>query len=253
MTTITLNKDDGIFVYEDYLKGRAALRIKELSGDIPSQSIKRNSNGTTEAVLVSQTWYATRQAAFDAADAPTFDSLAEKRDDDYMGGNLSLMIDLILGRRQVASRAQKLANEGITQDCFKSYDICESKPYWVDNSNAITLEANTKQGGVSVAFLLHPGEYAALAAAPVATTYAGTGDGTISSSLHPGGSIAETITVTATSATTFDVVGSVSGALGSVTIGTTFVSPQITIDIVAGGTAFVATDEFTITSYAASL
>ena len=123
MTTITLNKDDGIFIYEDYLRGRAALRIKELSTTIPSQAIKRNSNGVTQAVLVSEVWHTARQAAFAAVDAPTFDSLAELRDDDYMGSNLSLMVDLIRGNAQVTSRTNKLVNEGISQDCFKNYDL----------------------------------------------------------------------------------------------------------------------------------
>jgi hypothetical protein len=251
VATITLNKDDGIFIYEDYLKGRAALRIKELSTAIPSQSIKRNSNSLTEAVLVSDAWYTGRQAAYTAVDAPTFESTAEKRDDDFMGSNISLMIDLIRGRAQVTSRTQKIVNEGITQDSFKAYNLCEQKAFWVDNSDAIILEPTTKQGGVSRAFLLHQAEFAALSATPVATTYSGTGDGTISSTLHPGAAVAETITLTATSATSFTVVGSTTGAMGTLTVGTTFVSDQITIDITAGGTPFVATDEFVITSYAA--
>lgn len=253
MTTITLNKDDGIFIYEDYLKGRAALRIKELSTTIPSQSIKRSSNGLTEAVLVSEVWYSAKIAAFAAVSAATFSSAAELRDDDFMGSNLSLMIDLIRGRKQVKSRCTKLVNEGITQQSFKSYDLIEKKAFWVDNSNQITLEPTTKNGGVTKAFLLHPAEYAALSGAPVTTTYAGTGDGTISSVLHPGAAVAETITLTATSATDFTVVGSVTGAMGSLTVGTAFVTDQITIDITAGGTPFVATDEFVITSYAADL
>ena len=253
MSTITLNKDDGVFVYEDYLKGRAALRIKELSSTIPSQSIKRSSNGQPEAVLVSQDWLAARKDAFSAVDAPVFYSLAELRDDDYMGSNLSLMIDLILGRKQVLSRCTKLANEGISQEGFKSYELIEKKAFWVDNSNEVSFEPTTKIGGDIKAHLLHPAEYAALSGTPVATTYSGTGDGTISSVLHVGGAVDETITLTATSAIDFTVVGSVSGAMGSLTVGTPFVTDQITIEIEAGGTPFVAADEFVITSYAANL
>lgn len=252
MTTVTLNKDDGIFVYEDYLRGRAALRLKELSGDIPSQSIRRNSNGTVEAVLVSKDWYDTRQAAFDAADAPTFSIAKEERDDDFMGSNISLMIDLIRGRSQTTARTSKLNNQGITGANFKVFSLFEQKAWWVDNSDVIIQEPPTQEGGVITAFLLHPANHAALAATPVATTYSGTGNGTISSKLHPGFAVAETITLTATSATSFTVVGSVTGAMGTLTVGTTFVTDQITVDITAGGTAFVATDAFTITSYAAN-
>lgn len=253
MATITLNKDDGIFVYGDYLKGRGSLRMKELSLTIPSQAIKRDSNGLNQAMLVSEDWYAARQAAFAGVSAATFSSLAETRDDDYFGHNLSTMIDLIRGNSQVTSRTTKIVNEGISGQAFKSYALIEKNCYWVDNSDEIILEPTTKNGGVVKARLLHPAEYAALAGAPTTTTYSGTGNGTISSVLHLGGAIAETITLTASSATEFDVVGSVTGAMGTLTVGETFVTAQITIDVTAGGTDFVATDEFVITSYAADL
>lgn len=252
MATITINKDDGIFVYEDYLKGRAGLRIKELNSTIPSQSIKRTSNGTTEAVLVSKAWFDARETAFVAA--ASFAYLAEVRDDDFMGSNLSLMIDLIRGRAQTKERLTKLNNEGITGNAFKAYELLALKAYYVDDSDAIILEPTTKKGGVVLALLLHPSHYAALGATPVATIYAGTGDGTLDKQqLKPGGAVVETITVTATSATSFDVVGSVTGAIGTLTVGTVFDSPQICLLITAGGTPFVGGDLFTIDSVASGL
>jgi len=252
LATLTINKDDGIFVYEDYLKGRAALRIKELNSTIPSQSIRRDSNGDVEAVLVSKDWYDTQVAAFGSA--PTFAASLEVRDDDYMGSNLSTMIDLILGRSQTKGRRTKVNNEGISGDAFKGYDLLELKGFYVDNSNEIILEPTTKVGGDTKAYLLHPSHYAALATTPTDTTYAGTGDGTLDKQeLKPGGSVAETITVTATSATSFDVVGSVTGAIGTLTVDAVFDSAQICLLITAGGTPFVGGDLFTITSVASGL
>jgi hypothetical protein len=75
-------------------------------------------------------------------------------------------------------------------------------------------------------------------------SFVGVGNGTIAAQ---GGSasVAETITVTFTSSTAFGVVGSVSGSLGTGTVGTAFTSTKTNFTITAGGTAFVATDAFT--------
>lgn len=59
-------------------------------------------------------------------------------------------------------------------------------------------------------------------------------------------SVAENITITATDATHFSVNGSVSGALGTATVGTPFASGNINFTIAAGTTAFQAGDAFTI-------
>ena len=250
MATLTINKDDGIFIYDDYLKGRAALRIKELNSTIPSQSIRRGSNGEVEAVLVSKAWYDTNAGV----NAGTFAANLEVQDDDFMGSNLSTMIDLIQGRAQTKELITRVSNEGISGDAFKAYCLIEKKAFWVDNSNEIILEPTSKVGGDTKAYLLHPIHYASLAGTPVDTTYVGTGDGTLDKQeLKPAGAIAETITVTATSATSFDVVGSVTGAIGTLTVGETFDSPQICLLITAGGTPFVAADEFTIDSVASGL
>jgi hypothetical protein len=79
-----------------------------------------------------------------------------------------------------------------------------------------------------------------MALEPVLT---GTGNGTISAK---GGSasVAETITVTFTSATAFGVSGSVSGSLGTGAVGTPFTSTKTNFTITAGGTAFVSGDTF---------
>jgi hypothetical protein len=75
-------------------------------------------------------------------------------------------------------------------------------------------------------------------------SFAGTGNGTIAA-LGGSASVAETITVTFSSATAFAVVGSVSGSLGAGTVGTAFASTKANLTITAGGTAFVSGDAFT--------
>jgi hypothetical protein len=77
-------------------------------------------------------------------------------------------------------------------------------------------------------------------------SFVGTGNGTISGLIGGSASVAEVITVTFTGSTAFDVAGSVSGAIGSGTVGTAFTSSQINFTITAGGTAFVSGDVFTV-------
>jgi len=73
-------------------------------------------------------------------------------------------------------------------------------------------------------------------------TYSGVGTGTIDNLIGTASSVLETITVTFSSSTAFSVTGSVSGALGSGTVGTPFTSGVVNFTIVAGGTAWANGD-----------
>lgn len=77
-------------------------------------------------------------------------------------------------------------------------------------------------------------------------SYAGTGNGTFGSYSGGASSVAETFTITATSSTSFDVIGSVSGSIGPATVGSAFTHAKINFTITAGGVAFVAGDAFKI-------
>jgi flagellar hook protein FlgE len=79
-------------------------------------------------------------------------------------------------------------------------------------------------------------------------TYGGAnvGNGTVSGLAATSTTVPQTITMTATSATQFTVVGSVSGALGTATVGTPFTSGQLDLTIAAGSTAFAAGDTITV-------
>lgn len=79
-----------------------------------------------------------------------------------------------------------------------------------------------------------------------AVAYSGTGTGTITEVEAGADAVAEDITITFSNATTAAVVGSVSGSLGSATVGTKFTSAQISFLLTAGATAFVNTDAFTV-------
>lgn len=72
------------------------------------------------------------------------------------------------------------------------------------------------------------------------------GNGTVTGLAATGATVAQTITLTATSATQFSVTGSVSGNLGTATVGVPFTSPQLDFTINAGSTAFAAGDTITI-------
>lgn len=75
-------------------------------------------------------------------------------------------------------------------------------------------------------------------------SYTGTGNGALTAWDGGASSVSETFTITATSATNFTVVGSVSGSIGPATVGTTFTHAKLTFLISAGGTPFVAGDVF---------
>lgn len=72
------------------------------------------------------------------------------------------------------------------------------------------------------------------------------GNGTVSALGATGATVAQTVTLTATSATQFSVVGSVSGALGTATVGTPFTSGQLDFTVNAGSTAFAVGDTISI-------
>jgi flagellar hook protein FlgE len=84
--------------------------------------------------------------------------------------------------------------------------------------------------------------------APTAGTpvFTGTGNGTLTAVTAGAGAVPETITLTATSATQFTVTGSVSGAMGTATVGTPFTSGQLGFTLNAGSTAFAVGDKFTV-------
>lgn len=79
-------------------------------------------------------------------------------------------------------------------------------------------------------------------------SYSGTGTGTFTDYSGGASSVAETFTITATGASSFTVVGSVSGSIGPATVGTPFSHAKIEFTITAGGTAFVSGDEFLIST-----
>ncbi len=78
--------------------------------------------------------------------------------------------------------------------------------------------------------------------------YSGTGDGTLTGYSGGASSIAETFTITATSATSFDVTGSITGSIGPATVGTPFSHANLEFLITAGAAPFVAGDQFTIST-----
>lgn len=80
----------------------------------------------------------------------------------------------------------------------------------------------------------------------VSQSYLGTGNGTMTRLDPRPGIVAETWLIVATSATNFTVTGSISGAQAAATVGTEYDNGFIRFLISAGGTAFIATDTFTV-------
>ncbi len=78
--------------------------------------------------------------------------------------------------------------------------------------------------------------------------YAGGGDGSLTDYSGGAASVAETFAITATSPTSFDVTGSVTGSIGPATVGIPFSHANLEFLITAGGTPFTAGDQFTIST-----
>jgi hypothetical protein len=77
-------------------------------------------------------------------------------------------------------------------------------------------------------------------------SFTGTGNGTLGAWDGGASSVSETFTITATSATQFNVVGSVSGNIGTATVDTTFTHDKLTFLIASGSTPFAVGDTFKI-------
>jgi len=83
-------------------------------------------------------------------------------------------------------------------------------------------------------------------AAATPTAGSNTGDGILFGESANNDAVAETWTFTATSATNFTVSGSVSGAQSAATVDLPYVNDYICCTLVAGDTAFVSGDSFTV-------
>lgn len=125
--------------------------------------------------------------------------------------------------------------------------VTDTSPYelppgvWSIGYNVSFKNNKTSQRGGSVEVLY---TYDTAVADP---SPANTGNGVLTVASTTSETVAEVITCTATSATEFTVVGSVSGSLGTATVDEAFTSSVITFTIPAGGTPFVAGDNFTVT------
>jgi hypothetical protein len=159
MPTVTILKSSRTFVYDDYIKGKATLRIKELNSVNPSQAVHRMSTSPVVAYLVTPDFYETRLAI--VAPAPTI-NLSQKADD-YLGYNLSKMVDLIQGHAQTKELMRETVDEGYgIVTGYKTYQLVNTKEYYEDGSDIVPFDS--KRGGVVVAYLIHPDLYATLAA-----------------------------------------------------------------------------------------
>ena len=117
---------------------------------------------------------------------------------------------------------------------------------WRQGTNQVTVQDGHR------ALLRAIVHFAAGKALPGTVTYSGTGTGTINDIDGGVDAPTETWTIEFTDATNFTVTGSVSGAQAAGTVGQNYtttgnpLTSLISFRITAGGTAFVATDSFTI-------
>src|SRR5512135_1531319 len=125
-------KNDGIFIYEDYLDGRSVRRLSELDSDV-TQSIRRTSNGAVKAVLVSKAYWDGKVAAYAAALVAFPVVSIDQRTDDYLGNNLSVMIDLLDAHHQTPELLKRVNAEGSTNAASKVFSVIRTQEFFEDS------------------------------------------------------------------------------------------------------------------------
>lgn len=151
-------KHSGNYVYDDYLQNRAVLRVKELTDVNPVQTIIRSKTKSEPvAYLVKSDWYDAQSPS-----SPLPIKLTSTTDD-YLGFDLSKMVNIINGIAEVTSEMREIVNEGPAQDHFKAYAVMLTKEFYKDTSDIVSFDTALSVGGVAVAYLVNPVLYAAIA------------------------------------------------------------------------------------------
>lgn len=254
--SITILKHSDTYVFADYLNGRAARRCRELTDAAPVQIIsRRKEDGAPLMALLKPSYWDAYLADFAAIDAAPWAYQIANKTDDFLGGNLTTLSWLLNATPEVKSATSRVAQDGTSNAAFEVYQILNTVPY--SKQDFANSPGGAPQGGEIIAYLVSYDLYLGMQQSPVATVYTGTGNGTIAPQLCPGLSVAETITLTCTSAVAdggiFSVVGSVSGSLGTLTVGVPFVSFQFKCTISDGSIDFIVGDNFVVDSRAALL
>lgn len=163
--------------------------------------------------------------------------------------------------RTVTSQSQSLALYGVPNfrndpstglefhgDSRNEYGLFALNSFLGIGNRAFVVRANVNLNDASETFIS--------LGVPTASTpaFVGIGNGTVtgitaaSSQVKP-----QTVTVTFTSATTFNVVGSVNGHIGAGIVPGSFTSTSVSLNVTAGAIPFVSGDKFTFAlSYAAT-
>jgi hypothetical protein len=135
MATITLLKEKGVYSYFDFTVPRAALRLDELQSD-NVMAIARDDNSTVVAYLISAAWY-TGQLAIMATNHQTAPTVSiSTYTDDYLGGNLSTLVNLVNGTPEVVSQQARFNAEGTTFTAYKMFAFVHTQEFWEDPSFA---------------------------------------------------------------------------------------------------------------------
>ena len=130
-------------------------------------------------------------------------------------------------------------------------------PITVEKGQNLVMGTVIGERPTSEKYVAYDKNAAAEASTPQAKTGGNTGNGTCSEvAVQDAKTLSETVTVTATDATTFAVAGSVSGFCGNATVGSEFKYPnsadyRFKFTLLAGNQVFVSGDEFTFTTTAA--
>lgn len=153
MGDITILKNDGVFTYSDYGR-KAGNRLVELASD-GVQLIRRTYGGDVQAALVSKALYDAAMAA--AAPDPILTQNITSVADDYLGNNLSEMIDLLLSRVQAPGLESKVASQGTTASAQKTFAIVNSALYYeAEQVEPLPVSGEIEKKGLILGYLITP-------------------------------------------------------------------------------------------------
>lgn len=151
--SITILKNDGIFLYSEYQPNKVARRMAELETDLV-HPVARSYGGPIVGYLLSTTHYANLLAAFIGV-LPAINE--ELITDDYLGTNFSQLLDLVQGYAQVTSLIPKIAAQGTTAAAYKNYTVEQDTAYSLIGGGV------AEKGGRDLAVLIHPDIYTLIA------------------------------------------------------------------------------------------
>lgn len=152
-----INKNDGIFTYQDYTLPKVARRLADLNADMV-HPIRRSPSSAIIAYVVSESWISEKELLSAAPDAD-YATVT----DDKLAVNFSTYVNLVNGTSQVKADRARLSVEGPQLGMYKGYMVINTKEFIADARLEPIINDGTTFGGTAIARLISKAHYEELA------------------------------------------------------------------------------------------